>query len=414
MTKSFYTTISMLFLSLVSLQAQNAGCDGTRYKADVFPTFKKTTVVYAPTVGHTGNNLNLSMDVYEPVGDVVAERPVVILAHGGSFIFGDRSNMAKWCELLAKKGYVAATISYRLWPLFTLGYPDSLNIFDTAVKAVGDMRAAVRYFREDAATNNLFHADADHIFIGGYSAGAVAALHCSYLDLGDNVPAFLQTMITNNGGLDGISGTASNKTYSSSSKATISMSGGLYRNGWIDITEVPLVSIHGTADATVPYVSGLAANIAYLEGSSLLHARANDIGLWNSLHTVPGGGHSDIYDNAIYKPHIDTFWVNATTMLESITCAAVGTQSPIAWENDWFVSPNPNAGQQFTVHLPENVSVADVQLVNLTGQLVHQQKGVNDDSLVRLPELAKGMYLIRLSEPGNAGKRFVAKKFVVE
>lgn len=414
MRKSFYTTLAILCLCAAYLQAQNTGCDGTRYKADVFASFKKTTVVYAPTVGHTGNNMNLSMDVYEPEGDVVAERPVVILAHGGSFMFGARTDMAKWCELLAKKGYVVATISYRLYPWLTLGFPDSLGVFDTAVKAVGDMRAAVRYFREDAATTNKFHADADHIFIGGYSAGAVTALHCSYMDLGDDVPAFLQTMITNNGGMEGISGTTSNKTYASTSKATISMSGGLYRNGWIDATEVPLVSIHGTADATVPYVSGLAANIAYLEGSSLLHARANDIGLWNSLHTVPGGGHTNIYDNATYKPHLDTFWVNVTTMLESITCAAVGTQAPVAWENDWFVSPNPNAGQQFTLHLPENVSIADVQLLNLTGQLVYQQKGVQDNNLVQLPQLAKGIYLIQLTEPGNAGKRFVAKKFVIE
>jgi poly(3-hydroxybutyrate) depolymerase len=414
MIKFTFNTLAVLCLCVSSMQAQNSGCDGTRYKADVFSSFKKTTVVYAPTVGHTGGNINLSMDVYEPVGDVVAERPVVILAHGGSFIFGDRSNMAKHCELLAKKGYVAATITYRLYPFLVLGYPDSMAIFDTAVKAVGDMRAAVRYFREDAATGNQFHADADHIFIGGYSAGAVTALHCAYLDMGDDIPAFLQTLITNNGGLDGISGTASNKTYSSATNATVSMSGGLYRNGWIDAIEVPLVSIHGTADGTVPYVSGLAANIAYLEGSSLLHARANDIGLWNSLHTVPGGGHTNIYDNASYQPHMDTFWVNVTTMLEDITCTSVGTESPAAWENNWFVSPNPNAGQQFTLHLPNEVPVADVQLLNLTGQLVYQQNGVNALGQVRLPALPKGMYLIQLTVPGNPGKRFVAKKFVIE
>ncbi len=411
MTKITNLTLALLCFCIVSLHAQNNGCDGTRYKADVFAGFKKTTVVYAPTVGHTGGNMNLSMDVYEPDGDVVAERPVVILAHGGSFIFGDRSNMAKWCELLAKKGYVAATISYRLYPFLVLGYPDSLDIFDTAVKAVGDMRAAVRYFREDAATGNQFRADVDNIFIGGYSAGAVTALHCAYLDLGDDIPTFLQTFINNNGGLDGISGTASNKTYSSASNATISMSGGLYRSIWIDATEVPLVSIHGTADATVPYVSGLAANIAYLEGSSKLHARANDIGLWNSFHTVPGGGHTNIYDNASYQPHIDTFWVNVTTMLEAITCASVSAQSPTSWENDWYVSPNPNVGQQFTLHLPDEVPFADVQLLNLTGQLAFQQNGVSANGQVRLPGLPKGLYLVQLSAKG---KRFAAKRLVIE
>ncbi len=327
--------------------------------------------MYAPTTSHLNTGMNLSMDVYEPEGDVIAARPVVVLAHGGSFIFGDRTMMDRWCRLLAQKGYVAATISYRLYPFLVLGFPDSTSIFDTAVKAVGDMRAAVRYFREDAATANIFHADSDHIFIGGYSAGAVTALHCSYLDTNDDIPAFLQTLINNNGGLEGVSGTASNKTYASTSKAIVNMSGGLYRNFWIDPIEVPIVSIHGTADETVPYVAGLAANIAYLEGSSMLHARANDISLWNSLHTVPGGGHTNIYDNAAYQPHLDTFWVNATTLLESLTCTAVKTEEAALWESNWGISPNPNTGEQFALHLPFSVKTADVQVMNIMGSLVY-------------------------------------------
>lgn len=414
MKKYTYCLVALLSAISLSAQVQNNGCDGSRYKNNVFQAVKKTTVEYAPTIGHTGGNMVLSMDVYEPEGDAVTSRPVVILAHGGSFIFGDRTMMERYCTLLAKKGYVAATISYRLYPFLVLGFPDSTAIFDTAVKAVGDMRAAVRFFREDAATVNKFHADADHIFIGGYSAGAVTALHCSYLDLDDNLPGFLQTIISNNGGLEGISGTTSNKTYASTSKAIVNMSGGLYRSEWIDPTEVPLVSIHGTADATVPYVSGLAAGIAYLEGSSRLHLRANNIGLWNSLHTVPGGGHTDIYDNANYQPHLDTFWVNATTLLESLTCAAVGTTTPLSWEDDWSMLPNPNSDGQLFIRLPIDVHSVDVQIMNSTGARVYQQKGVSDNGLVNLPELASGMYMIQLSEPDSPAKRFAAKRLVIE
>lgn len=188
------------------------------------------------------------MDVYEPMGDNLSARPVVILAHGGSFILGDKTMMQRWCECVAKKkGYVAVSIQYRLFPFLVLGIPDSTKIFDTAIKATGDMKAAVRYFREDAATANLFRADAANIFIGGYSAGAVTALHAGFLDENDQIPNFLQTLVTNNGGLEGISGTPTNKTYPSHSKAVVNMSGGLYRSFWVDSTESPLVSIHGTA-----------------------------------------------------------------------------------------------------------------------------------------------------------------------
>ncbi|MDO8971794.1 MAG: carboxylesterase family protein, partial [Saprospiraceae bacterium] len=106
-----------------SAVAQNPGCDGSRYLNDQFSAVKKTTVVYAPTVGHTGINFNLSMDVYEPTGDNLSARPVVILAHGGSFLFGDKNNMQASCELLAKKGYIAASIQYRLYPFILLGLP---------------------------------------------------------------------------------------------------------------------------------------------------------------------------------------------------------------------------------------------------------------------------------------------------
>ncbi|MFM8484723.1 MAG: alpha/beta hydrolase, partial [Bacteroidota bacterium] len=302
---------------------------------------------------HTGVPMTLQMDVYEPEGDQIAARPVIIFEHGGSFIFGDRSMMQPWCELMAKKGYVTASITYRLYPFFLLGFPDSLDIFDTAVKAVGDMRAAVRYFREDAATANMFKADPNNIFIGGCSAGAVAALHCTYLDMEDNIPPFLLNFINLNGGLEGVSGSATNKTYSSASKAVVNMSGGLYRANWIEAGESPMISIHGTSDETVPFNSGLAANIAYLQGSNLLHARAEETGVWNSLHIVPGGGHTNIYENAAYKVHRDTFWNNVSLKLEEITCSASSAAPELSAVAEWSVAPNPVSGNAITVSLPE-------------------------------------------------------------
>lgn len=410
MKKSLLLSLAFSVLCAAMLPAQNPGCDGSRYLNDVFPTVKKTTVAYAPTVSHLGQNINLMMDVYEPQGDNVSARPVVILAHGGSFIFGDKSMMERWCQLLAKKGYVAVSIQYRLYPFLVLGLPDSVKIFDTAIKATGDMKAAVRYFREDAATANLFRADATNIFIGGYSAGAVTALHTGYLDADDQIPTFLQTLITANGGLEGISGTPSNKTYPSESKAIVNMSGGLYRSHWVDGTEPPLVSVHGTADATVPYTYGLAANIAFLEGSSLVHAQAEAVGLWNNLLTVPGAGHTDLYDQASWQPYIDTFWTNATTLLESLTCAIVGANEPSTAFEHWAIFPNPSAGEGFNVQLPESAVSADLVVFDLLGKTVFQQKNLSGQQFVPLNGLPKGVYTVQILHPS---KRFELKQLVV-
>lgn len=276
------------------------------------------------------------------------------------------------------------------------------------------MRAAVRYFREDAATANLFRADTSHIFIGGYSAGAVTALHYDYLDEGDDIPAFLQTIIDNNGGLEGISGTVSNKTYSSSNRAVINMSGGLYRSFWVDSSEVPLVSIHGTADETVPFVSGLAANIAYLEGSYLIHQRANAVGLRNSLHVVPGGGHTDIYSDAQFQPHLDTFWTNVTTLLEDITCATVATKEPWKWVDNWTLQPNP-AGHDSRVrlHFPTDSRVDAVLVFDLSGKEVLRSKITENEATISLRALPPGTYFVEPVSQSPGKLRFAAKPLII-
>lgn len=406
--------LSTLFLTLFAgfSYAQNPGCDGNRYINDIFPTVKKTTVTYAPSLSHTGVPMTLQMDVYEPEGDQVAARPVIIFEHGGSFIFGDRSMMQPWCELMAKKGYVTASITYRLYPFFLLGFPDSLDIFDTAVKAVGDMRAAVRYFREDAATANLFKADPNNIFIGGYSAGAVAALHCSYLDMEDNMPPFLVNFINQNGGLEGVSGSATNKTYSSASKAVVNMSGGLYRANWIEAGESPMISIHGTADETVPFNSGLAANIAYLQGSNLLHARAEEAGVWNSLHVVPGGGHTNTYENAAYQLHRDTFWNNVSLKLEEITCSASSAAPELSALSEWSMAPNPVTGDVLSVTLPEGTENTVLRVYNSTGSMVREVRLSATQQTVSLGGLPAGMYLV-MPENTGATRIFAAKSLMI-
>ncbi len=80
----------LLLLTLDLANGQNTSCNGTRYIMPVFSQVQKTTVPYATAISHLGQSITLSMDVYEPAGDTAQQRPVVVLAHGGSFIFGNR------------------------------------------------------------------------------------------------------------------------------------------------------------------------------------------------------------------------------------------------------------------------------------------------------------------------------------
>jgi hypothetical protein len=132
------------------------------------------------------------------------------------------------------------------------------------------------------------------------------------------------------------------------------------------------------------------------------------------LQPVPGGGHTNIYDNAVYQPHIDTFWVNATALLESLTCTAVATKEPVSYESNWSVSPNPSIGSDVFLHLPKDVSVADVVLTNGLGQVVYQKRGILENAEIPVATLQKGAYLMQMSSPEFPSRRFAAKYLLIQ
>ena len=58
------------------------------------------------------------------------------------------------------------------------------NDIPRLLKAVADAKSAIRYFRKDFANGDTYGIDSNTIFIGGYSAGGVIAVHLAYIDNG--------------------------------------------------------------------------------------------------------------------------------------------------------------------------------------------------------------------------------------
>jgi len=98
--------------------------------------------------------------------------PAVLCIHGGGFRAGDRQSYDGLCIKLAERGYVAATITYRLAPRHK--FPAA--IFDT--------KAAVRWLRANAATYKI---NPDRIGVMGGSAGGHLA---QFLGVTAHVPRF--------------------------------------------------------------------------------------------------------------------------------------------------------------------------------------------------------------------------------
>lgn len=153
-----------------------AGADALRYRDIVFSQVKIDSVVYC-----TQNGSPLYMDVYQPVGDTARQRPLIILAHGGSFMHGNRRSdcIPAMCRELAGRGFVVASIDYRLTNL--LGLATKRNAYAAIIKAVADGRNSVRWFINDAAQGNTFGINPDRIFFGGSSAGGILAEQLAYI-----------------------------------------------------------------------------------------------------------------------------------------------------------------------------------------------------------------------------------------
>ncbi|MEA2574555.1 MAG: hypothetical protein QOH93_1853 [Chloroflexia bacterium] len=88
--------------------------------------------------------------------------PVVVYVHGGSWVGGDKFEVGLAGDELARKGYVVASINYRLGPKYK--WPAQIQ----------DAKCAVRYLRASAKQYNL---DPNRIAAWGSSAGGhLAAL----------------------------------------------------------------------------------------------------------------------------------------------------------------------------------------------------------------------------------------------
>ena len=98
--------------------------------------------------------------------------PAILCIHGGGFRAGKREGWDARCRKMAERGYVAATVTYRLAPQHQ--FP----------AAIHDVKAAVRWLRANA---DRYHIDPQRIGVTGDSAGGHLA---QFLGVTGGVPQF--------------------------------------------------------------------------------------------------------------------------------------------------------------------------------------------------------------------------------
>jgi predicted esterase len=286
---------------------------GTRYKDSLYATYTTSfDISFGSNTTVAGNTNNLKLDFYQPSSDTATKRPLVILVFGGGFTGGDKTNLASMAQRIVARGYVAACTSYRLYDGATPASNDNLK--KEILMGIQDVKATIRFFKKDAATTNTYKIDTSKIFVLGFSAGGMIALHTAYVNSvteAGTIDANFQTIINANGGLEGTSG---NAAYTSTFKAVINLSGSLLFKNYIATGDIPLLSIYGTSDNLMPTGDGSfslpSISSISVSGSVSLQTRANVVSVSNTLYGISSGDHFAPTTDATSFSSIITFLYN--------------------------------------------------------------------------------------------------------
>lgn len=203
------------------------GSGPLRYRDQLFSTATVTpNITYGSAVNLENQTVTLQMDMYQPAGDSVGDRPAIVWVHGGSFCCGDKTeaDIVDEATTFAEKGYVGVSINYRLESPGCTG--TASNCGAAITEAFQDAQTAVLFLRAHAAAYGI---DPNRIAIAGTSAGGITALNVGYSSSEDPA-AQVRAAVSLSGAYLGVSGV-----------------------GAISKGDAPAMDFHCTTDPLVPY-----------------------------------------------------------------------------------------------------------------------------------------------------------------
>ena len=404
--KKFIASLITCLISIFSF-GQNDGCDGVRYIDDSFHDVTTiSNVLYGSNTTIGGKYQDLYMDVFEPSNDTEDNRPLIILAFGGAFVSGEKEKLHDLASAYARKGYVAASIDYRLYDKLAL--IDSALLIDVVVKGIGDMRAAIRYFKEDFSENgNTYGIDTNCIFVGGLSSGGIIACHIGLLNTTDEIPEYLQNTIEANGGWEGNSST--NTQYSSEVTGVLSFSGGIKEIEWITETDVPVFSVHETGDAVVPYQRGpvsidlglFSIPLIQISGGKQMYDALQSKNVKSELISIPVNQHMSYFNGSTAETYSDSIMKTSSKFMESIFCDLIVKNNEV--EYDFFLFPNPVSDY---LTITTKTSFESLSIYDSFGKMLLKTNERN----IFLGHFSKGYYFIRIDcASGTQTKKIMIK-----
>lgn len=222
----------------------------------------------------------LHLDIFYPKKKKRNKYPGVLMIHGGGWSSGSKAHQVPMAQQLARKGYVAVAVEYRLSP--EAPYP----------AAVDDLKEAVRWMRANAAAYGL-------------DTAKIASLGCS---AGAQLAALLG--VTSDKAHFGTSGTAYPE-YSCTIQAVVNIDGivsfihpeadaeGAASGKWLGGDRIAAAE-NWKAASPLEYISNTTPPFIFINSSiPRFHAGRDDFvkilngfGIYNEVHTLPDTPHS--------------------------------------------------------------------------------------------------------------------------
>jgi len=276
--------------------------DPNRYKQPVFDSVQVTNDIYYRTAQSlTGNTEELFFDFHEPYGDSLNQRPLIILMHGGGFIQGKRRWMNSLAEMFPLYGYACANISYRLYDGNDFPLSNE-NFIKSFLLARQDLIAAINYFVYHASGKDPYRTDVNNIYVAGFSAGAIGALHAIPIRFNESISKNFSEFTSM---MDGTESADWNNDPLVPVRGILSFAGAIFDTAWITPQYPDIFCVHGTFDRIVPFSDGHIQIANFITpfsayGSEIIYNTALNQGLTAVLIPDEGAGH----DNFFTKPEI--------------------------------------------------------------------------------------------------------------
>lgn len=254
-----------------------------------------------------GQTEKLLLDVYLPQNAPGGSKnfPFIMFVHGGGFLGGDKAGAASFAQSLTAKGFVVASINYRL------GWDndkndkckgDTMSAKEAMYRALQDTRAAFRYITAHAAR---FAIDTSKMFQAGSSAGGLTSILLNVINE-QNATTVFPGFEAKLGPINSSNDLKNKFTI----KGLIDMWGAIYNtNLFTKENAVPTIIFHGMLDQVCPYdVSHFysCASFPVSYGGKPIYERLVSLGVPVVANIDPKGGHG-VYDESFITTNIACF-----------------------------------------------------------------------------------------------------------